>query len=84
MLATSIKIISNAITVDVVMIGDETSSVLRAISWNSGGYCFKPETLTDALRLNEMETFLSFRERKPRQTHLPTRLVDLEDHYDED
>eukprot|EP01122_Echinamoeba_exundans_P010759 TRINITY_DN4093_c0_g2_i1.p1 TRINITY_DN4093_c0_g2~~TRINITY_DN4093_c0_g2_i1.p1 ORF type:complete len:1407 (+),score=400.37 TRINITY_DN4093_c0_g2_i1:146-4366(+) len=64
------KIQTNNIVCDSVLIGEGSKNkMLRAISKASGGYCFAPKTLRDALKLNELETFLSLYERpdvKPR------------------
>lgn len=51
------------IVVDSVLIGTETDYRLHRISKASGGYVFKPESLKDAVRLNELEVFLSCHER---------------------
>jgi ubiquitin-protein ligase/ubiquitin/uncharacterized protein YegL len=64
------KIQTHNIVCDSVLIGEGSKNkMLRAISKASGGYCFAPKTLRDALKLNELETFLSLFERpdvKPR------------------
>lgn len=54
---------SSKIVVDSVLIGTETDSRLHRISKASGGYVFQPISLKDAVRLNELEVFLSCHER---------------------
>lgn len=53
---------------DSIFIGmeDEEESMLKAISVATGGYRFRPNTLKEALHLNELETVLSTAEREPR------------------
>jgi len=52
------------IVVDCILIGEGgDNKTARAISKSSGGYCFNPKTLPDALKLNELETMLSLYER---------------------
>jgi ubiquitin-protein ligase len=54
----------NGIVVDTILIGEGgDNKVLRAISKCSGGYCFNPKTLPNALKLNELETMLTMYER---------------------
>ena len=48
---------------DAVMIGNESNPDLHAICKASGGYVFRPPSLKDAVRLNELETFLFSLER---------------------
>lgn len=51
------------VTIDAIQIGEETDSELRAMVKSTGGYCFQPETLKNALKLLELETLLSVRQR---------------------
>lgn len=54
------------VVVDAVCIGDDELSSfaeLAGLSIASGGYCFRPESLREALRLNELEPVLSYRQR---------------------
>ena len=51
------------VTLDAVCVGNETSDALRAIAKATGGYCFQPERLRDALKLCELETLLTLFER---------------------
>jgi len=56
------------ITLDAVMIGSsaESDRQLHGIAKATGGYVFQPQSLADALRLNELEVMLSGTERPPR------------------
>jgi ubiquitin-protein ligase/uncharacterized protein YegL len=71
------------IVVDVVQIGEEQNQDrnLRGIARASGGYCFAPRTLADALKLNELETFLCSLERpdskRPELVSYPVQLGNL-------
>ncbi|CAE7672334.1 unnamed protein product [Symbiodinium sp. CCMP2592] len=56
---------SKGVVVDAVMIGNETDPDLHAVCKASGGYVFRPASLQDAVRLNELETFLFSLERPP-------------------
>eukprot|EP01012_Entosiphon_sulcatum_P032012 TRINITY_DN4074_c0_g1_i1.p1 TRINITY_DN4074_c0_g1~~TRINITY_DN4074_c0_g1_i1.p1 ORF type:complete len:1661 (-),score=246.09 TRINITY_DN4074_c0_g1_i1:94-5052(-) len=49
----------NKIMLDAICVGDEIDKYLPLIAKMTGGYAFNPETLTDALRINELETFVS-------------------------
>eukprot|EP00906_Rhabdomonas_costata_P005557 RCo008312 len=53
------------IIVDSVLIGGANNRALRGISVATGGYCFRPTTIADAVRLFERETMLSARQREP-------------------
>lgn len=55
----------HGIILDVVAIGDDRDPQLHHIAKATGGYCFNPVTMSDALRLNELEVFLSSWERPP-------------------
>jgi len=48
------------------MIGKERDDSLRCIAKACGGFCFAPTSLNNALKLNELETFLCQLERPPR------------------
>jgi hypothetical protein len=53
---------------DSIFIGiEDEESMLKAISVATGGYRFRPDTLKEALHLNELETVLSTAEREARQ-----------------
>eukprot|EP00930_Biecheleria_cincta_P063472 TRINITY_DN4900_c1_g1_i1.p1 TRINITY_DN4900_c1_g1~~TRINITY_DN4900_c1_g1_i1.p1 ORF type:complete len:1840 (+),score=271.72 TRINITY_DN4900_c1_g1_i1:43-5562(+) len=56
------------ITLDAIMIGSrqDRDRNLHALARASGGYVFAPESLADALRLNELEVLLAVRERPPK------------------
>lgn len=61
---------NNNIVVDVVAIGDANKfecPLLKSVAYATGGYYFKPSTLKEALHLNELETFLSSKDREPRK-----------------
>ena len=45
---------SSRILLDSICIGNSDFSVLKAMSLSTGGYCFKPRRLRDALKLNEV------------------------------
>jgi hypothetical protein len=45
---------SSRILLDSICIGNSDFSVLKALSLSTGGYCFKPRRLRDALKLNEV------------------------------
>ena len=62
------------VVVDTICIGNCLNQDLLQISKATGGYAFKPETLADALRLNELETLLSINER-PRTGPLTGKTV---------
>eukprot|EP00596_Hydrurales_sp_CCMP1899_P000130 CAMPEP_0119041168 /NCGR_PEP_ID=MMETSP1177-20130426/11357_1 /TAXON_ID=2985 /ORGANISM="Ochromonas sp, Strain CCMP1899" /LENGTH=894 /DNA_ID=CAMNT_0007007001 /DNA_START=348 /DNA_END=3032 /DNA_ORIENTATION=+ len=52
---------------DSIFIGiEDEESMLKAISVATGGYRFRPDTLKEALHLNELETVLSTAERESR------------------
>lgn len=67
----------NGIVLDAIMVGEGTDNSivkpcfplflnilqLRSMAKSSGGYAFGPQTLTEGLRLNELETLLSMSER---------------------
>lgn len=53
----------NNIVVDSICIGDESNDDLKTISHLLGSYCFKPEDMTSALAICEMEPMLSLLER---------------------
>ena len=58
----------NDIVVDAITVGRDGESVnptLRAIAKATGGLAFHPDTLKNALKLNELETFLRLGERPP-------------------
>lgn len=56
----------NGIILDAIMIGEgKNNEILRAIAKSTGGYAFAPQTLTEALNLNELETLLAVSERPP-------------------
>lgn len=69
------------IVVDAIQVGAEQDSDLRGICRASGGYCFAPKTLADALKLNELETFLCALERpehkRPELVQYPSQLAAL-------
>lgn len=52
---------------DSITVGNDVDSKLKCVSFASGGYAFHPKTLRAALRLNELETVLSARNRAPRE-----------------
>jgi len=55
---------ANGIVLDAIMIGEgKDNHILRAMAKATGGYAFSPQTLTEALNLNELETLLSISER---------------------
>lgn len=61
------RLLGMNVTVDTICIGDDDESSfadLAGLSIASGGYCFKPNSLRDALRLNELEPVLSLRQRR--------------------
>lgn len=51
------------ITLDLIQIGQEQDSLLAAITGATGGVFYAPKSPQEALRLNELETILSVRER---------------------
>lgn len=53
------------IVLDAIMIGDETSRDITRLSHVTGGYCFRPKRLEDALKINELEVFLDSNQRPP-------------------
>lgn len=57
------------------MIGKERDESLRAIAKSTGGFCFAPKTLSNALKLNELETFLCQLERPAKAVRTVTRLI---------
>lgn len=59
------KLQAHCIRVDSVLIGPG-SEILHGISIATGGLCFKPGTLDEAVRLFELETVLSLNEREAR------------------
>ena len=67
------------VTLDAVCVGNETSDALRAIAKATGGYCFQPERLRDALKLCELETLLTLFERpdapRPAVVHSDAQLM---------
>lgn len=66
------KIQTSRIVCDSVLIGEGSKNkMLRSISKASGGYCFAPSSLRDALKLNELETFLSLFERPDVKSRAP-------------
>jgi len=55
---------ANGVVLDAIMIGEgKDNHILRAMSKSTGGYAFAPQTLTEALNINELETMLSISER---------------------
>ena len=52
MFANSLQ--KNSVVVDSFCLGNEDNEVLRAISYLSGGYKFKPESLEQAMAICEM------------------------------
>jgi ubiquitin-protein ligase len=55
---------ANGVIVDAIMIGEgRDNHLLRAIAKATGGYAFAPQTLTEALNINELETMISVTER---------------------
>lgn len=62
----------NGVVLDAIMIGEgKNNHILRAMAKATGGYAFAPQTLTEALNLNELETILSISERPPVQIVVP-------------
>jgi hypothetical protein len=57
------------VVVDAICIGNEENRELRAIAKATNGYCFQPECLQDALKLNELETMLSASQRPVHPRH---------------
>lgn len=53
--------------VDSVTVGTEMNERLKCLSIATGGYAFHPTTMRAAMRLNELETVLSARQRVPRE-----------------
>ncbi len=53
----------NKIRLDVVQIGSDIDKYLRGISYITNGLFFQPKTLSNAMRLNELETFLCVQDR---------------------
>ena len=51
------------IVLDAVRIGTDSQTTLRAMAKATNGYYFEPSTLSFALKLNELEPFLSLQER---------------------
>ncbi|XP_056441288.1 uncharacterized protein LOC130378566 isoform X2 [Gadus chalcogrammus] len=71
----AVNLIKSNIIVDSVLIGKVDNSMLHGISIATGGCCFKPETLTDGLKLFECETVLSLEMRKPRKKLDPSSIT---------
>ncbi|XP_066575898.1 uncharacterized protein LOC136766384 [Amia ocellicauda] len=74
------KLQEAGIVVDAIIIGSVNNPVLHGISNVTGGCCFKPETLSEALKLFEMETVLSLNSRNVKPSHPEgsiKRLADL-------
>ncbi len=42
------------VLLDAVCVGGSNFSALRALARSTGGYCFRPRRLRDALKLNEV------------------------------
>eukprot|EP00463_Aulacantha_scolymantha_P002011 TRINITY_DN2659_c0_g1_i1.p1 TRINITY_DN2659_c0_g1~~TRINITY_DN2659_c0_g1_i1.p1 ORF type:complete len:192 (-),score=18.04 TRINITY_DN2659_c0_g1_i1:2-577(-) len=62
--ATKLQI--NKVVVDVIQIGQERDRDLRGIAKATSGFCFAPSSLSNALKLNELETLLCQNERPKR------------------
>ncbi|XP_062304322.1 uncharacterized protein LOC134008805 [Osmerus eperlanus] len=71
------NLMSSGIVVDAVLVGDVLNDVLHGISYATGGYCFKPMTCKDGLKLFEMETVLSMELRKPKEETDPSVLTSV-------
>jgi len=55
---------ANGVVLDAIMIGEgKDNHILRSMSKVTNGYAFAPQTLTEALNINELETVLSISER---------------------
>uniref|UniRef100_W5LVP4 UBC core domain-containing protein n=1 Tax=Lepisosteus oculatus TaxID=7918 RepID=W5LVP4_LEPOC len=67
---TAVKLIDSKIVVDSVIIGEVENYVLHGISNVTGGCCFKPSSSENALKIFEMETVLSMKDRKPKMFFL--------------
>lgn len=68
------------VVVDCVIINPEddfSDSLLKAVSHATGGCCFKPDGLTDALKLFETETVLSLAEREAKRATPVASFSDL-------
>ena len=66
--AVALDAVARGVIVDAMLIGEAASapsSLLRAVAAASGGLCFAPATLRDALQQVELETVLSSGERPP-------------------
>nr|XP_015194702.1 PREDICTED: uncharacterized protein LOC107075993 [Lepisosteus oculatus] len=66
---TAVKLIDSKIVVDSVIIGEVENYVLHGISNVTGGCCFKPSSSENALKIFEMETVLSMKDRKPKRKY---------------
>ncbi len=55
------------IILDVVQIGNDIDTHLRGMSYLSSGFFFKPESLANAMKLNELETFLCVQDREEKK-----------------
>ncbi|XP_056441293.1 uncharacterized protein LOC130378567 isoform X2 [Gadus chalcogrammus] len=71
----AVNLIKSNIIVDSVLLGKVDNNMLHGISIATGGCCFKPETLTDGLKLFECETVLSLEMRKPRKKLDPSSIT---------
>ena len=58
------KMQSGGIVLDAITIGRERDHNLKGMAKSSGGYCFAPDTLNQAMQLSELETYLNQWERK--------------------
>nr|XP_014353347.1 PREDICTED: uncharacterized protein LOC102365633 [Latimeria chalumnae] len=76
---TAIRLLKANIVVDSVIVGEVVNTVLHSISNATGGCCFKPKTLEDALKIFEMETVLSLEGRKLKHKYSAEALKTVED-----
>jgi hypothetical protein len=58
------KLQASGTVVDAIIIGKEHDPNLKGMAKCTGGYCFAPENLSDAVQLSELETYLNLCERK--------------------
>mgnify|MGYP000149540891 FL=1 len=76
---TAKKLIDEGVIMDCVVVG-ELSSSLKGIAFASGGYVFLPRSVSEGLRLFELETLLSVRCRESTTRAVLNSQSDL-DHY---
>ncbi|XP_073702498.1 uncharacterized protein [Garra rufa] len=76
--AVASELLNKNIVVDAVLVGKAENTVLRGISYVTGGYCFKPENAKAALKLLEMETVLSM-ELRAERTREPASSIKTEE-----